>query len=75
MVPSSVPTVASTSTDCSGVLTPLERSEAIQGRRAEIDELRARWNERCAAPPPDEDDNGKGKGKGKGKGRDKGDER
>jgi serine/threonine-protein kinase len=59
---------------CSGVLTPLERSEAIQGRRAEIDELRGQWNERCAAPPPAEDDDGKGKGNGKGKGRDKGDE-
>jgi serine/threonine-protein kinase len=57
---------------CSGVLTPLERSEAIQGRRAEIDELRARWNERCAAPPPAEDDDAKGNGKGKG--RDRGDE-
>jgi hypothetical protein len=56
---------------CSGVLTPLERSEAIQGRRAEIDDLREQWNARCAPPPPPAEN---GKGKGKGKGRDKGDE-
>jgi len=56
---------------CSGVLTPLERSEAIQGRRAEIDDLREQWNARCAPPPPPADN---GKGKGKGRGRDKGDE-
>ena len=56
---------------CSGVLTPLERSEAIQGRRAEIDDLREQWTARCAPPPPPADN---GKGKGKGKGRDKGDE-
>jgi len=64
---------------CSGVLTPLERSEAIQGRRVEIDELREQWNARCAPPPPpaadDGKDKGKGKGKGKGQGRDNGDER
>ena len=59
---------------CSGVLTPLERSEAIQGQRAEIDELRDEWNARCGPPPPAENDDDKGKGNGKGKGRDGGDE-
>lgn len=48
---------------CSGVLTPLARSEAIQGYRAEITELRAQWNARCAPSPP-ASDNGKGKAKG-----------
>jgi serine/threonine-protein kinase len=58
---------------CTGVLTPLERSEAIQGPRAEIEELRAEWRARCAPPPPAE--NGKGNGKGKGRKHDKDDER
>jgi eukaryotic-like serine/threonine-protein kinase len=60
---------------CTGVLTPLDRSEAIQGQRDEIDALRGEWNERCAPPPADEDEGpGNGKGKGKGRGGDKGDE-
>jgi hypothetical protein len=59
---------------CTGVLTPLDRSEAIQGYRAEIVELRSEWQLRCAPPPAEtEVDDGPGKGKGKGKGRDKGD--
>jgi serine/threonine-protein kinase len=54
---------------CTGVLTPLDRSEAIQGPRPEIEELRSEWQLRCAAPPPEtEVDDGPGKGKGKGKG-------
>ena len=53
---------------CSGVLTPLERSEAIQGQRDEIDELRNEWAARCAPPPPEDEGNGKGKGKGRGRG-------
>jgi hypothetical protein len=51
---------------CTGVLTPLERSEAIQGKRREIDELRSEWDQRCA-PPAEEDNEGKGKGKGGGR--------
>ncbi len=59
---------------CTGVLTPLDRSEAIQGYRAEIGELRSEWQLRCAPPPAEtEIDDGPGKGKGKGKGHDKGD--
>jgi hypothetical protein len=49
------------------VLTPLERSEAIQGQRDEIDALRSEWNLRCA-PPPAEDDGGGRKGQGRGRG-------
>lgn len=72
---------------CDGVVGLLERSERIQGHRVEIDELRRRWQQRCAsddaggggaeAGPP-----GKGKGKpkpkpkpeGRARGHDKGDE-
>jgi hypothetical protein len=57
---------------CTGVLTPLERSEAIQGYRAEIGQLRSEWQLRCAAPPKTEADEGPGRGKGKGKGGDEG---
>ncbi|MGH3078355.1 MAG: hypothetical protein ACRDPZ_09245, partial [Gaiellaceae bacterium] len=53
---------------CTGVLTPLVRSEAIQGQRDEIDALRSEWNLRCAPPPPEDDGGGKGKGKGRGRG-------
>jgi eukaryotic-like serine/threonine-protein kinase len=53
---------------CTGVLTPLERSEAIQGRRSEIDELRSEWNLRCAAPVDEDDGKGKDKGKERGRG-------
>ncbi len=62
---------------CDGVVGLLERSERIQGHRVEIDELRRRWQQRCApdegggggaeAGPP-----GKGKGKGKPEGRARG---
>ena len=53
---------------CTGVLTPLDRSEAIQGYRAEIGELRSEWQLRCAPLPPEtEVDDGPGRGKGKGK--------
>jgi len=53
---------------CTGVLTPLDRSEAIQGYRAEIGELRSEWQLRCAPPPPETAvDDGPGRGKGKGK--------
>jgi predicted Ser/Thr protein kinase len=58
---------------CDGILGLLDRSAAIQGHRTEIDELRARWSDRCGATPTGEgdagDDTGQGKGKGKGKGR------
>jgi serine/threonine-protein kinase len=54
---------------CSGVLTPLERSEAIQGSRSEIDELRSEWRLRCAAPPTTEEDEEEPE-RGNGKGRD-----
>jgi eukaryotic-like serine/threonine-protein kinase len=56
---------------CSGVLPLLERSEAVQGHRREIDDLRAEASDRCA--PADssgrgnENDDGNGRGKGKGK--------
>lgn len=56
---------------CDGVLGLLDRSEAIQGQRTEIDELRARWGERCAAAPVDQGED-EGHGKGKGRGRKKG---
>ena len=57
---------------CDGVVGLLDRSERIQGRRSEIDELRRQWEARCApgedgeAAPP-----GNGDGKGKAKGHDK----
>jgi len=57
---------------CDGVVGLLERSERIQGHRSEIDELRRRWEARCApggggeAAPP-----GTGSGKGRAKGHDK----
>jgi serine/threonine protein kinase len=58
---------------CDGVVGLLDRSERIQGARREIDELRSRWQLRCApAPTPagkgDETNDERGKhGKGKGK--------
>jgi tRNA A-37 threonylcarbamoyl transferase component Bud32 len=55
---------------CTGVLTPLERSEAIQGYRSEIEELRREWKLRCAPPAEDDEDDGKGKGRGRKKGHD-----
>ena len=58
---------------CDGVTGLLDRSEGIQGRRAEIDDLRHRWQSRCApgGEVGDEKDDGKpGKGHGRGKGQD-----
>jgi eukaryotic-like serine/threonine-protein kinase len=56
---------------CSGVLPLLERSEAVQGHRREIDDLRAEASDRCAPADSsgrgDENDDGNGRGKGKGK--------
>ena len=51
---------------CDGVTGLLDRSERIQGRRSEIDELRRQWQERCGT-------GGRGKGKGKAKGHRRGD--
>jgi Protein kinase domain len=47
---------------CDGVLALLDRSEAIQGHRAEIDDLRQQAEIACEGAQP-----GHGKGKGKGK--------
>ena len=58
---------------CDGVLGLLNRSERIQGRREEIDDLRRQWEERCVASSGegDEEDGRPGKGKGRSKGKDK----
>jgi serine/threonine-protein kinase len=60
---------------CDGVTGLLDRSERIQGSRAEIDDLRHRWERRCApgGEVGDEGDDakpGKGHGHGKGNGKD-----
>ena len=58
---------------CDGVTGLLDRSERIQGSRAEIDDLRHQWQSRCApgGEVGDEGDDGKpGKGHGRGKGHD-----
>jgi hypothetical protein len=62
---------------CDGVTALLDRSERIQGHRAEIDELRRQWRDRCARGSGDESNGspaagkkGNGKGHGKGKGHD-----
>ena len=61
---------------CDGVMGLLARSERIQGHREQIDDLRAEWEERCAASAEaggggeGDDRPGKGKGRGKGKGND-----
>jgi serine/threonine protein kinase len=52
---------------CDGVLPLLDRSEAVQGERREIDALRRGWEERCTDGDGDDE---KGKGKGRGKGND-----
>jgi serine/threonine-protein kinase len=52
---------------CDGVLPLLDRSEAVQGERSEIDALRRDWEERCT---DGEEGDEKGKGKGRGKGND-----
>ena len=48
---------------CSGVLPLLDRSEAVQGHRREIDELRKDASDECTTG----DSSGHGRGKGKGK--------
>jgi eukaryotic-like serine/threonine-protein kinase len=57
---------------CSGVLPLLDRSEAVQGHRREIDDLRAEASDQCA--PADSsgryNENGNGNGRGNGKGKD-----
>jgi serine/threonine-protein kinase len=50
---------------CDGVLPLLDRSEAVQGERREIDALRRDWEDRCSNGDG-EDEKGKGKGRGKG---------
>jgi serine/threonine protein kinase len=50
---------------CDGVLPLLDRSEAVQGERKEIDALRSDWEQRCVASD-DEEQKGNGKGRGKG---------
>jgi len=61
-------------TRCDGVMGLLVRSERIQGHRSEIDDLRRRWEERCASNEQSDEQaapgHGRGKGKGKGKGHD-----
>ena len=52
---------------CDGVLPLLDRSEAVQGERREIDALRRDWEERCTDGEAG-DKKGKGKGQGKGNG-------
>jgi Protein kinase domain len=62
---------------CDGVLGLLQRSERIQGERAEIDELRRQWDDRCSAGDEDageEGQGGPGNGKGRGKGGGEGDD-
>ena len=48
---------------CDGVLSLLDRSEEVQGKRKEIDSLRREADDECS--------DGRGQGKGKGKGKDK----
>jgi eukaryotic-like serine/threonine-protein kinase len=52
---------------CDGVIPLLDRSEAVQGSRRPIDELRSEWEQRCVVGDEDEGDTGRGRGKGKGK--------
>ena len=51
---------------CDGVLPLLDRSQAVQGERKEIDALRRDWEQRCVASADDEKGNGKGRAGGKG---------
>ena len=53
--------------ECGGILTLLDRSEAIQGERAAIDALRSEWDQRCGGGGHDDEDKGKGKVRGGGK--------
>ena len=54
---------------CDGVLGLLARSESIQGRRTEIDALRARWQAACAPTPVVVGTPGEGRGNGHRRGR------
>jgi serine/threonine-protein kinase len=54
---------------CDGVTALLDRSQRIQGSRREIDDLRARWRERCGGEGKGDEELGK-HGRGKAKGRD-----
>lgn len=55
--------------ECNGVLALLDRSEAVQGRRGAIDELRREWEDRCVVEEDgDAPRNGERQGKGRGKG-------
>ena len=57
---------------CDGVLALLDRSQAIQGRRGAIDDLRRRATAACGSAPASSE-HGKGKGKGHGRGGEGGD--
>jgi hypothetical protein len=59
---------------CDGVLALLDRSESIQGRRAEIDRLRQEARRTCSAAGTPGEPGNPGKGHGKGKGHSEGDE-
>ena len=50
---------------CDGVTALLDRSERIQGRRDQIDELRAQWEERCGTGTKGPAGKGHGKAKGR----------
>ncbi len=56
--------------ECSGVLRLLDRSEAVQGHRREIDDLYRAASDQCA---PLADSRGKGKGEREGEGKGEGD--
>ena len=57
---------------CDGVVGLLDRSERIQGKRKEIDELRRQWEARCATGGEgDQADESGSPGKGYGRGKDK----
>jgi serine/threonine-protein kinase len=54
---------------CDGVTALLDRSQGIQGSRREIDDLRARWRDKCFVGEEGKGDEGLGKhGRGKAKG-------
>jgi serine/threonine protein kinase len=54
---------------CDGVTALLDRSQGIQGSRREIDNLRARWRDKCFVGEEGKGDEGLGKhGRGKAKG-------
>jgi eukaryotic-like serine/threonine-protein kinase len=56
---------------CDGVVGLLDRSERIQGKRKEIDELRRQWEARCATGGEGDQDESGSPGKGHGRGKDK----